>query len=350
MSAKKGKMRKSEGGKRSERSKTYTTIIGLNNIEVFHNYVITWFANVATMYLINQRLSRELNNETTLNELCSKAREYVEEQIKRHERLLPLTSNDNNEYFDIYKAVDMVCDPSTRTELISLQPALSLEFFEHVRVLNPQATNKYLKREVVGVEKLIQGLAVIGASISHTYEDGEEDEWGYTYIEAPNPEVIDHRKLSRMIQNVIRVVRLNDGSKISMLVGAASAIALIGRDLLKRSRNYPLNVYFLRLTKGGNRTLVKAFEVLNLNSLAYDIYKLGVASALYNVFLKYSTNVKDFAEDLAKAIFIYNLHRNPEEIYRVLRSLSSRDLREGLSKHYEDKWELILDELLQIRV
>jgi len=345
--------------------KKHASAIRLSNVEAFRDYIVTWFADVATTYLINRRLSRDIGEKRVLELLCVEADNYVKRLIEERGREnvcglspIPLTGNDNEEYFDVCKAVEAICDASRgNIKLISLQPALSLEFAEYVRTLNPQVTSKYLKREVVMVETIIHGLAVLGARISQTYvRKGEETEWGYSYVEVPNPEIIDHKKLSGMIQRVINAVTMNEGSRLSMLVGIASTMTLIyGRNLLESLRKSPLNVDFLRLSKrrGSNKTLVKAFEVLNLSSLATDIYHLGIASPLYNMISRYPREkgaAANFIEELSKAIVTYNTLRNTEELYKALRNLTSENFRNDLRKHYGNTWDEILSGLLQVRI
>jgi len=351
----------------SAKRKTHASVIRLSNVEAFREYIITWFADVATTYLINRRLSRDVGEKRVLALLCTEADNYVKRLIEERGRdkvcglsPLPITGNDKKEYFDICKASEMICDASrSNVELISLQPALSLEFAEHVRIFNPQITNKYLKREVVMVESIIHGLAILGTYISHTYTVTKKDEteWGYTYVEVPNPEIIDHKKLSGMIQKIIKAVTINEGSRLSILIGIASTMTLIyGRNLIESLKRSPLNVNFLRLSKhkGGNKALVKAFEVLSLSSLATDVYHLGIASPLYNMISRYppgeKSSVRTFIEELSKAIATYNSLRNTEEIYKVLRNLTSENLRNDLRKHYTDTWDEILSGLLQIRI
>jgi hypothetical protein len=337
-------------------------VISLENIDAYRGFIVTWFADAATTYLINQRLGRNIKE--SLSDLCAQAKNYVEslkeaDKERACSRIpLPLTGNDikTKSLFDVCKCPDLICNENPSS--MSLQPALSLEFIEYIKTFNPQITQKFLKREVIKIEDRLHGLAVIGADITHTYtvRRGVEQEWGYTFIEVPNPGAIDYRKLSGMVKTVVRSVLNNEGSRASMLVGVASVLVLIyGRNLYENVQRSPINLEFLRLTmrKGGNKAMVKAFEILSPSGIALDISRMGLASPLYSMFSNYPKNsgpARNFVEDLARAIIVYNSLKTTEEIYKALRSLTSENIRNDLHRNYGDTWRDIFDKLLQVRV
>ena len=332
----------------------FPTLIKLEGVEAFQGYLITWFANVASTYLINLKLSSLTKDEVSL--LCQEADNYVRDLKTRkpeacEEVPVPLTQNDEPEYFDLCKAVEFICDYARgKPRILRLEPAFSLEFTEYVRSFIPKITSKTLKREVVGVESILHGLAVIGAHISRAYIGRES---GYVFVDVPNPAAIDYRKLSGMIITITREVINNNGSKLSLLVGIASAMALIyGRELKNVSKEPQLGINFVRLSRTGNRIIIKAFEVIDLTSLASRVYRLGIASPIYNMISRYPPEkhvLRSFIERLSKAIIIYELLNDHKEIYATLRALTSEKILGELRNYYKERSEII-DDLLKIRI
>lgn len=332
----------------------FPALISLDRVEAFRGYVITWFADAATTYLINMRLGKAVKEKANL--LCQEADKYVAALKERNpdacrDNPVPLTPNDDEEYFDLCKAVEMICDYSRgKIETYALQPALSFEFTEYVRSFMPQVRDKTLKREVVGVESILHGLAVIGARITRAYR-GEE--WGYVFMDVPNPEVIDYRKLSSMVAGVSRSVSLNEGSKLSFLVGAASAVALIyGKMLSNITGKSHLKLDSVRLARAGNKVMVKAFEMLDLSSLASRILRLGVSLPVYSLLSRYPSKEKHvlraFIERLSKAIIMCELVNDYTEIYSTMRIVTSENFLKEI-RSYEN-WVEIVSNLLRVRV
>ncbi|MEM3949115.1 MAG: hypothetical protein QXM76_05925, partial [Zestosphaera sp.] len=300
---------------------------------------------------INVRLSSSIKDK--VKTLCQMADDYIADLKKRDPNAcrdisLPLTPNDEENYFDLCKAVEVICDYSRgKMETYVLQPALSLEFTEHVRSF---MSSRKLKRDVVGVESVLHGLAVLGARISNAYRGME---YGYIFIDVPNPEVVDYRKLSGMVIGITRSVNANEGSKLSFLVGVSSAIALIyGKTLKEAIEKSLIKVNFVRLTRTGNKVMLKAFEVLDLSSLADRVYRLGIASPIYNLTSKYPPRerhvLRSFIERLSKAVVTYELLDDYTEIYSALRIVTSENFLKELRSY--DNWKEIIDNLLQIRV
>lgn len=329
----------------------FPALIGLDTVEAYQGHLVTWLADVTTTYLINLRLSSTVKEKTHL--LCQAASEYVIELKKKNpdvcsEVPIPLTPNDDEKYFDLCKAVEMICDYSRgKVETYTLQPALSLEFTEHVRSF---MSSKKLKRDVVGVESILHGLAIIGAHISHAYR---REDWGYVFIDVPNPEAVDYRKLSGMAVGITKSVSINEGSKLGFLVGIASAIALIyGKTLKEATGKSLLKVNFVRLTRTGNKVMLKAFEVFDLSSLASRIYRLGIASSIYNLTVRYPPRerhaLRSFVERLSKAIVMCELLNDYTEIYSSLRIATSESFLRELQSY--ENWKEIIDNILQIRV
>ncbi|MEM1882846.1 MAG: hypothetical protein QXY43_06685 [Sulfolobales archaeon] len=338
----------------STRKVQFPALIGLDTVETFREYIITWFADVATTYLINRRLGRAVKN--YVETLCREAEEYVAGLKKKNPeacRDVPviLTPDDDADYFDLCKAVEMICDYSRgKVETYPLQPAFSLEFTEYVRSFVPQVADRTLKRKVVGIESAIQGLAVIGAHISRSYRGKE---WGYVFIDVPNPEVIDFRKLSGMVARVASSVNLNDGGKLSFLVGAASAVALVyGKTLNEVIGKSQLRLESIRLTKSGRKVFVKAFDVFELSNLARRIFRLGVASPVYGLISSYppreKRTLRSFVERLSKAIVICELHNEYSEMYAIMKVIESKSFMKEVQSY--ENWAELVRDLMRVRV
>ncbi|MEM1703097.1 MAG: hypothetical protein QXN90_03255 [Zestosphaera sp.] len=340
----------------NRRKPKFSALISLDEVEAYEGYLVTWLADVATTYLINLRLSGTLVKEKS-GLLCKEADEYVTELKKKNPNIcesvpLPLPPNDTSEHYNLCKAVEMICDYNRgKVETYALPPALSLEFTEYVRAF---MSREKLKRDVVGVESILHGLAVIGAHISYAYYDRQRGERGYVFIDVPNPEAIEYRKLSGMAVRVTRSVNDNEGTKLSLLVGVASAIALTyGATLKEVTSKSPLKADFVRLVKTGNKVMLKAFETLDLSNLARHIQRLGIASPIYSLTSNYPPSEKhvlrSFVQRLSKAIVICESLNDYTEIYSTLRLITSENFLRELKSYYEN-WREIIDNLLEIRV
>ncbi|MEM1687241.1 MAG: hypothetical protein QW579_01620 [Desulfurococcaceae archaeon] len=332
--------------------------LSADQVEGLRGYFIVWLADVATTYLINARLNGALIKEKA-GLLCEESRNIVGELKKRIQNVcnlhpLPLTGNDKKEDFSICNAVDMICGYSdSRKESIFLQPALSLEFTEYVRTFMPRKMLR--KKDVVKVEPILHGLAVMGAYLSHAYLDDQRHEWGYVFIDVPNPEAINYRKLSGMAIQVTKSVNQKEGDKLSLLVGVASAVALIYKSALKsRPGSLPLKANFVRLVKQPtqNKVMLKAFEVLDLSSLARRVYEMNIALPVYSLISNYPSGeghvLRSFVQRLSRAIVMSELLNDYTEIYSAYRVISSENFLREL-KTYEN-WRNILDGLLQVRI
>ena len=358
--------------RRSTKYKEATTtgaVIGLDNVESFYGYVITWFADVATTYLINKRLSSDVKGD--IGDLCKKAKEYAS-KLEDKSPKIPLASNDKNheEMFTVEKAVEMIC--KSPQEVYKSQGTFSPEFMEYVRYFMPVPKEGTLRRNAVKVESVLHGLAVIGTYISFTCR--VKDEFNYTFVNIVNPRVVNYERLMNETISVVRSVRINELSKLSLIVGVASVIVLnYGKLLLESeySRGVGLKTEFLRLVGSRrkiykkkplkffketfDKVLVKAFETVDVTDLARCIWRLGVALPVYILISDYPGEgkaghmLRSFIEDLSKAILIYESFNDPAEIYRVLRSLTSEEFQKNIRSCYERSDEIV-DGLLRIRL
>ena len=357
----------------SKRAKGFKGIvIDFNTVNLYKDYIVTWFANVATHYLIGKRV--EVTKEEDLNDLCQKANEYV--SMLREKRKgegkkdkvidvceeipLNLTPNDDQELFRLCKAIDYICSAAQgKVGFVGLPPALSLEFAEHIRVYIPSVSPSYKRTENIGVALHMIGLAVLGAHIAMTYilRENKRVEIIYTYADVPISGDIDFRKLHGMVRSVVSSVMRGEGGRLTLLCGAASAIVLnYGRKLRETTG---LVLESVRTMKSGNKVMLKAFEALDLTDLARTIFRLGIAGPIYNLTSNYPATdtrearlVKSFIENLSKAIITHYSIRDLQELYRTLRALTSETTINALKAIYgsEDLWKEIYEGLLEVKV
>lgn len=346
-------------------------VISIETLPDFDQYVATWYANVASHYLLgidiyglSQRAKR--HRDRVLGELYSEAQRYINELASEQKvdvctmrSPIPLTPNDDEELFNLCKAVDLLGDASRgATSQVPLPPALSFEFAEYVRTYMPRVKTSTLKRSVVAISSEVLALAVLGAHMSRVYV--AENEYGYVFISTYNPKLVDTKKLNGMAKGVVKAVVSGDGSRISLLVGVASAIVLnVGKHLYE---NEGRSVYSsVRIVRTGNKTMLKAFEAVDLTDLAQTIMKLGIASATYNLVSRYPSRdetrrdkrartLRSIIEELSKAVFKYHHYGDLAEIYRVLRTATARATSSELESYLKDAWTESLNKLLEIRV
>ena len=348
-------------------------VISLNTIKNYHHYIITWFANAATITFVNmpvyqmekEHLHAILQGfEGYIDELCSYQKRSRDDILEWTP--IPLTPNDKRELLRLGSAINVLYDATKgKVETLPLPPALSLEFAEYVRTLLPQARSSELKRDVVGISTDVLALAIIGAAITHSYtivggREGGRDEHGYVFVDVYHPGVVDMPKLLGMSKGLVRRIMRGDGNSISIYIAIASAIVLnVGRHLKEvEGRSWYSSV---RITRSGNKTMLKALEVVDLTSLARSIMELGIASSIYNLVMRYPStdevkrdrrlrSLRSFIESLARAIMIYHSTGNVEELYKVLRLLTSDKFDSDMSSCLGETWRGIKEGLLSLRV
>ncbi|MEM2005791.1 MAG: hypothetical protein QXK83_06940, partial [Zestosphaera sp.] len=99
----------------SKKKSKFPTLMSLNTIEAFQGHLVTWLADVATTYLINVRLSSSIKDK--VKTLCQMADDYIADLKKRdlnacRDISLPPPPNFEENYFDLCKAVEVICDYS----------------------------------------------------------------------------------------------------------------------------------------------------------------------------------------------------------------------------------------------
>jgi hypothetical protein len=331
-------------------------------------YTVTWFANAALKYGINksvEAVGEEGLSRNELEVLASFYSGFIQEEIRNRGQnevcrdWLPLTSNDRRGSFDPCAAVKTLNEVlrGERLEPIRLPPALSLEFAEYIR----PSRLKRLKRDVVLVDATVHALASLGAFVTRAYtvRRGNDQEWGYVYVDTEFANLDDYRELHLKCRSVVRSVTLNEGSRQVMLVRLAAAIALSFGAVRREAGIF---VDSLRLVGTGRKVMLKAFERIELLGLAGTLARLKISPAVYELAVRYpgrerkeERTVRDFVERLARAILVYHSlgDKGVEELYGVLRALSEGEdsvlYRAGRTL-YGDRWDRIIGTLLSVAV
>jgi hypothetical protein len=340
-------------------------IVDFDTVRLYRDYVVVWFANVATHYLLGTRI--EETKAKDLTKLCERANGYVSilresrkevaEMRKRkgkevqerdvcEEVPLNLTPNDDRELFTLCRATSYICEAAQgKIDHIPLPPALSLEFSEHIRSFLPRVSQSSKRTESVGVALHVLGLAVLGAHIAMTYGPiGKDRETGYTYVNTPILSDVDFVKLHGMVKAVISSVVRGNGGRLPILCGVASTMVLNYGFKLKE---VPQLVFeSVRTSRSGNKVLLKAFESLDLTDLARTISRLRLAKPIYILTSRYPAAdtrearlARSFVERLSKAVVVYYSTGDLQELYGTLRSLSSESAVNALRLTYGEVWE-----------
>ena|GEM_PF-1680854 len=348
--------------------------IDFDTARLYRDYVAVWFANVATHYLLGSRV--DYTRIEDLADLCVKASEYVNTVRRSREELakarkerggsaqvvdvceevpLNLTPNDDREVFRLCKAVDYVCSAAQgKVGTVPLPPALSFEFSEHIRSFVPEVSQRSKRTENVGIALHMLGLAVLGAHIAMAYGPlGENREIGYVYVNAPILRDVDFGKLHGMVKSVVSSVVRGNGGRLPLSCGVASAIAL--NYGLKLRESAWLVFESVRTFRSGNKVMLKAFESLDLTDLARTVLRLRLAGPIYSLASRYPAAdtrearlARSFVERLSKAVVTYHSTGDLQELYGVLRSLSSENVVNSLRLTYGDRWEEIYDGLVKV--
>lgn len=343
-------------------------VISIENLPDYEHFAAAWFANVASHHLlsvdIHELASRaRINKPAVLNQLYVEAEKFIGTLSQTPCTMpppVPLTPNDTRDFFNPCTALNLLGDASRgQSKTIPLPPALSFEFAEYVRVYMPKVKPSTLKRGVIYVTSDVLALSVLGAYASRVYVI--EDEYGYSFVSIRNPALVDITKLNNMAKSVVRSVAQGAGSKIAIYIGVASAIALNTRMehlYEEQGRSFYTSI---RIARTGNKTMLKAYELVDLTGLALEIKRLRIASPVYNLVVEYperelakrdkrARTARSVIEELSKAVYQYYVYRDPLELYRVLRTITTKTTSlELLSYLPEDKRDVV-DRILEIRI
>jgi len=325
--------------------------ITLLDLPDYKGYTFTFFSNVAVKLCAHRELD-ELNQQnlnSIVSEVCNCVSREIDELKKRDVDPcsvvpVPITGNDPREKMNLCYAQKVLVDFSmgVKHESIVLPPALSLEFTEFTR--GAMGTGR-LKRELFVISEEVLALAIIGAHLAQAYAIAGE--YGYLYIDiAPHILALEKvRKVHSMAKGIVAKVQENNGSINVALIGIVVATGLALKGLIwevVKSGGYALANY-LRISRTGNKVMVKGFDSLDVIQLTKTIVRCGVARALYTLLSRYPpedfTSLRRFIELTATNLIKYQSLRKPVYIYEILRYITSDELNNEGSQWYVKKSE-----------
>jgi len=355
----------------------FKNVISRNTVSQYHGYIVVWFANVASILLANKPVSELMNSDFEYIYAKLQQEKFLENIKERLEgevdicrwSPIPRTGNDDIKLLNPCYAIEQIKNASLgRISIEKLQPALSLEFAEHVRTLLPRVSSSTKKSEVVGIASDILALAIVGAAKTFTYgvitrenRKKRKHEYGYVFIDVYNPAAVDMEKLNGMCRSVVHHIINGGGSKATLYVGVASAIALnIGRRISTEQQFVEFNL--VRMGSTQNKNLLNTFDTVNLVDLSKVLVNTKLARPIYSLIISYPSEndlnrkeartVRSFIEELARSILAYCFTHSVEDMYRALRMLSPGNVLYEDAMRYlgKDKWENIVSELLHARI
>ncbi|MEM1928333.1 MAG: hypothetical protein QXS85_06350 [Acidilobaceae archaeon] len=244
----------------------------------------------------------------------------------------------------------------------ALPPAFSLEYLEYVRSLFPKPTEAFSKRKNIYVKSDLLALAVIGAYLTNYHFEVRDNNVHYYYIliDVPQISVIDLQELHRRMWSAMRMLHAINASPIARYVSAAALATLYVRDLVEKSviltHIHIVGRLARRPTQTTRRSVLMSFDHRDLSGLARDIRSLHWVKAvtgLVDVMVS-REGARDFGkgflEFLAKAIYIWHSIGDEQEIYRVLRRLTSEDFEDKARKAFGNAWDEIRNDLIDIKL
>jgi hypothetical protein len=329
-------------------TKKAITLLDLPN---YKGYTFTFFSSIA-MKLCARRELEELNQQN-LNSIVSEVCDCVSREIDELKKRgvdpcsivpVPITGNDPREKMNLCYAQKVLIDFSigVKHEPLVLPPALSLEFTEFTR--GAMGTGR-LKRELFVISEEVLALAIIGACLAQAYAIAGE--YGYLYIDiAPHILALEKvRKAHNMAKGIVAKVQENNGSINVALIGIAAATGLALRKLVwEVAKSYGHAVVnYLRISRTGNKVMVKGFDSLDVIQLTKTVVRCGVTRALYALLSRYPpedfTSLRRFIELIATNLIKYQSLRKPVYIYEILRYITSDELNNEGSQWYVKKSE-----------
>jgi hypothetical protein len=341
--------RASSSSRRRARSFTPDRVIDVDHINEFKEYTVAWFANAALTYFSSINIYRGFVDPRIIRGsyeiICSEAQlllqdkrvKKIEDEVKGGEKrkgLAPIPLND---------AVQHICDIArglTAPSITSLEWYFAPEFGEFVKTFIPYryTGDAYARRKVYGISTDIASLAVIGVYIAYVYKyvDVHRDviEYGFIFLDAPEPHLVNIRRLQDSAIMVMQAVHSGKGSKITSYVGVASAIAYIVGSML----NYlqPFTLHFIRLSSEAQKVRIIGVDFVDLTALARTLHRLRISGPVYTLIRLYPSEDKQksingckqfrrFLEELSRATMIYAELGDAEALYKVLRSIVHED-------------------------
>jgi hypothetical protein len=326
-----------------KRAQSFARVIDVDHINEFKEYTVVWFANAALTYFSYINIYRGFVDPRIIRGsygvICSEAQlllqdervKKIEDEVKGGEKRKGLVSIPLND------AVQHICDIAqgyATPSITGLEWYFAPEFGEFVKTFTPYRYDRdaYARRKVYGISTDIVNLAVIGVYITYVYRDGNE--YGFVFLDVPEPHLINIRRLQDGSVMVMQAVHSGEGSKITSYVGVASAIAYVVGSML----NYlqPFTLHLIRLSSEAQKVRIIGVDFVDLTELARALHRLRISDPVYTLIRLYPSRDKQksvegckqfrrFLEELSRAVMIYAELGDVEALYRVLRSVVHED-------------------------
>jgi len=324
------------------------TLLDLPN---YKGYTFTFFSEVAVKLCTGEELEKlnQQNLNNIVSAICNCISREIDELKKRNAdpcsiAPIPLTGNDPKNKMNLCYAQRKLVDFSmgVKLESLVLPPALSLEFTEFTR--GTMGTGR-LKRELFIISEEVLALAIIGAHLAQAY--ATVGEYGYLYIDIVPHIVVRERvkKVHSMAKSIVSNIQKNNGSLSVTLIGVATTIGLaLGKliwEIVKSDGHTIAN--YLRISRTGNKVMVKGFDSIDVIQLAKIVMRCGIAKAIYTMLNRYPqegfSSLRRFTELTATNLIKYQSFRKPIYIYEILRYLTSDELNREGAQWYVKKSE-----------
>ncbi|MEM0240970.1 MAG: hypothetical protein QXP29_05860 [Candidatus Nezhaarchaeales archaeon] len=357
--------------RKSQTAGSLKLVISIDNAETYKDLIVVWFAEATTKIMQNALLKNI--DQQQLTHIANMASSSVNIKTDPSDFIL-LTSNDRKKInsLTLSTSIQTLQNPQQAQGVESLPPAFSLEYLEHIRKFFPQAKNKFQKRQIIYVKKDLLALAVLGAYFTHYYKEFKDNTVCYYYILADTLQLgaIRLHDLNNEARRMSRVLREADASPITLYVGLASLYANKIRQLEEGSAILTHVIISGTRSRGGkyvNRPTLLSFDQRDLTNLARDIRSLGWGFAIEKLVMNYpviQSNdpedvkrckrvVKSFIESLTRAVYVWHSLGDMQEIYRILRTLTSEEFNMKAHEYFKYKrsnWATIRNQLINVRI
>ena len=347
--------------RRQESCQARGQILTPQDFSKYRELMLYFYARAATRYLRNKEVDR-LSPEDL--EFIAKYLEDIIKSEKGNYVPLVLTSNDKREHFTLHKARDFLNDAVNNKYLDPsppLPPALSFEYGEYLRTYSDFVKERLLKRMNLCVRSDLLALAVVGAYLTEYYYKREQNKHYryYMFLDVLGLPFLIATGLIDDTKQLVKAVRLGDGSPLALYVGiAALAATHLGERILRGEGRV---ILYHVAVEGDQRVRLASFDQRDLTELMIDIEHLMLGNPLRRLIARYpgaeiaSTSegrtLRSFIENLSRSVYIYHAHRNYEELYKCLRVLSSEEFNNKMKSLLgEATWNNIRNGLLSLKL
>lgn len=329
--------------KNMKRTTRYARSITLQDLANYKTYMFTWFTEIALKLCTGESIeSITQDNVQKILEEVSKCSNQLIEEARKTKTVrkdpcsiipAPVIENDPKDRLNLCAAHTTLVKLSTNLEPERVSPPsfLSIEFAEHTRSFMGSGRKKI---DLFKIGSDVLALSIIGAYLSQAYII--ENEYGYVFVEVIPYRISleESRKLNTYARRITKIIKNNDGSISTILLGISSSINVAIKETVKdigRSSGH-LIFNYLRLIGRKVRVDLKGFDTIDLISLSKILGGCGVSYTVYNLLYKYPrkeyNSLRRFIELMAINLIKFQNYRKPYYIYEIIRHLTSKELNE----------------------